>query len=217
MRIDGRPNRRACMVPARAGLACERQNAFPSADVDLLAAADWLFPRGMDHHTLMTGSRAGNAMFLKMVREMGGSGTLPADAAPRHARPTRRGGRRLRRRRRARRAWAPRARSPAPPRARASRSTTSRTRRAARCTPSRAAARARATLADAGPRRRRPPDVERDRDRLLSRGRGRRAAARACWRSRPTRVWCASAPGARSTRRAPTIRTCRSRTTIARA
>ena len=82
MRIDGRPNRRACMVPARAGLPCERQNAFPSADVDLLAAADWLFPRGMDHHTLMTGSRAGNAMFLKMVREMGGSGTLPADAAP---------------------------------------------------------------------------------------------------------------------------------------
>jgi C-terminal peptidase prc len=82
MRIDGRPNRRACMVPARAGLACERQNAFPSADVDLLAAADWLFPRGMDHHTLMTASRTGNAVFLKMVREMGGSGTLPAADAP---------------------------------------------------------------------------------------------------------------------------------------
>jgi sarcosine oxidase, subunit alpha len=81
MRVDGRPNRRSCMVPARAGLACERQNAFPSADVDLLAAADWLFPRGMDHHTLMTGSRTGNAMFLKMVREMGGSGTLPDAAA----------------------------------------------------------------------------------------------------------------------------------------
>jgi sarcosine oxidase, subunit alpha len=70
------------MVPARAGLACERQNAFPSADVDLLAAADWLFPRGMDHHTLMTGSRTGNAVFLKMVREMGGSGTLPDMDAP---------------------------------------------------------------------------------------------------------------------------------------
>jgi len=82
MRIDGRPNRRACMVPAREGLACERQNAFPSADVDLLAAADWLFPRGMDHHTLMTGSRTGNAVFLKMVHEMGGSGTLPAAVAP---------------------------------------------------------------------------------------------------------------------------------------
>jgi C-terminal peptidase prc len=82
MRIDGRPNRRACMVAARDGLACERQNAFPSADVDLLAAADWLFPRGMDHHTLMTGSRTGNAVFLKMVHEMGGSGTLPAADAP---------------------------------------------------------------------------------------------------------------------------------------
>ena len=77
LRIDGRPNQRACLTPARADLACARQNAFPSADVDLLAAADWLFPEGMDHHTMMTGSRAGNALFLKLVREMGGAGTLP--------------------------------------------------------------------------------------------------------------------------------------------
>jgi sarcosine oxidase subunit alpha len=77
LRIDGRPNQRACVTPVREGLACERQNAFPSADVDLLAAADWLFPTGMDHHTMMTSSRAGNAMFLKVVREMGGSGVLP--------------------------------------------------------------------------------------------------------------------------------------------
>jgi len=77
LRIDGRPNRRACAEPARAGLRCERQNAFPSAEVDLLTAADWLFPEGMDHHTMMTGSRVGNAVFLKLVREMGGSGTLP--------------------------------------------------------------------------------------------------------------------------------------------
>jgi sarcosine oxidase subunit alpha len=77
LRIDGRPNRRACAEPARAGLRCERQNAFPSAEVDVLTAADWLFPEGMDHHTMMTGSRIGNALFLKLVREMGGSGTLP--------------------------------------------------------------------------------------------------------------------------------------------
>ena len=63
--------------PPRADLACARQNAFPSADVDLLAAADWLFPEGMDHHTMMTGSHTGNALFLKLVREMGGAGTLP--------------------------------------------------------------------------------------------------------------------------------------------
>jgi sarcosine oxidase subunit alpha len=77
LRIDGRPNRRACAEPAREGLRCERQNAFPSAEVDFLTAADWLFPEGMDHHTMMTGSRVGNAVFLKLVREMGGSGTLP--------------------------------------------------------------------------------------------------------------------------------------------
>jgi sarcosine oxidase subunit alpha len=81
LRIDGRPNQRACLTPARADLACTRQNAFPSADVDLLGAADWLFPEGMDHHTMMTGSPTGNALFLKLVREMGGAGTLP-DAPP---------------------------------------------------------------------------------------------------------------------------------------
>ncbi len=81
LRIDGRPNQRACLTPARAELACTRQNAFPSADIDLLAAADWLFPEGMDHHTMMTGSHTGNALFLKLVREMGGAGTLP-DAPP---------------------------------------------------------------------------------------------------------------------------------------
>jgi sarcosine oxidase subunit alpha len=86
LRIDGRPNQRACMTPVRSDLACARQNAFPSADMDLLAAADWLFPEGMDHHTLMTGSHAGNALFLKFVREMGGSGTLP-DIAPTEGRP----------------------------------------------------------------------------------------------------------------------------------
>jgi sarcosine oxidase subunit alpha len=77
LRIDGQPNRRSCLAPAREGLRCERQNAFPDADVDLLRAADWLFPEGMDHHRMMTGSRLGNELFLKLVREMGGSGLLP--------------------------------------------------------------------------------------------------------------------------------------------
>lgn len=77
VRVDGRPNVRACQVPVRAGLRCERQNAFPSADTDVLRAADWLFPGGMDHHHLMTGTKVGNALFVKLVREMGGTGQLP--------------------------------------------------------------------------------------------------------------------------------------------
>ncbi|MDX2020606.1 MAG: 2Fe-2S iron-sulfur cluster-binding protein [Deltaproteobacteria bacterium] len=77
VRVNGRPNVRACMEPAFAHTRCERQNAFPDADVDMLRAADWLFPGGMDHHHMMTGTRVGNAMFLKLVRQMGGTGTLP--------------------------------------------------------------------------------------------------------------------------------------------
>jgi sarcosine oxidase, subunit alpha len=77
LRVDGRPNLRACLVPARPGLRCDRQNAFPDPELDLLRAADWLFPKGMDHHELLTGNRLANELFVKVVRQMGGSGTLP--------------------------------------------------------------------------------------------------------------------------------------------
>ena len=46
LRIDGRPNTRACQVKAEPGMRCARQNAWPSADYDLLAAADAMFPLG---------------------------------------------------------------------------------------------------------------------------------------------------------------------------
>lgn len=80
MRIDGVPNVKACRAPAREGLAVERQNAFPSGSFDVLGAADWFFPRGMDHHTLMTSSTALNAIMQKVVREIGGLGVLPEQA-----------------------------------------------------------------------------------------------------------------------------------------
>ena len=53
----------------------------PASIRHLLGAADSLFPEGMDHHTMMTANRPANALFLKVVREMGGSGKLP-DHAP---------------------------------------------------------------------------------------------------------------------------------------
>lgn len=88
LRVDGRPNVRACLTPVRSALRCERQNAFPSAELDLLSAADWMFPRGMDHHTLMTASPTANRLFVKLVREIGGAGTLP-DVAPAPSLPPR--------------------------------------------------------------------------------------------------------------------------------
>ena len=84
MRIDGVPNQRACMEPCRDGLVVEAQNAYPAADFDVLEAVDWLFPGGMNHHTLMTGSSLLNAMANKVVRKLSGLGEVP-DAAPARA------------------------------------------------------------------------------------------------------------------------------------
>jgi sarcosine oxidase subunit alpha len=82
MRVDGKPNVRACKTPVAEGLRVERQNAFPSGGFDVLGAADFFFAKGMDHHTMMTSPRALNAVLNKVVRQLGGLGKLP-DATPR--------------------------------------------------------------------------------------------------------------------------------------
>ena len=80
MRVDGVPNVKACLAPAHEGQVVERQNAFPSGSFDVLGAADFFFPRGMDHHTMMTSSTALNALMRRVVREVGGLGLLPDES-----------------------------------------------------------------------------------------------------------------------------------------
>ncbi len=82
VRIDGVPNLRACVTPCRPGTEVAGQNAFPSTEIDLLGAVDFLFARGMDHHTLMTGSSVLNKLANKVVRQLSGLGKLPARANP---------------------------------------------------------------------------------------------------------------------------------------
>ncbi len=78
VRIDGRPNLRACMTPVAAGMRVERQNAYPSAALDVLGATDFFFPRGMDHHTFFTGApRPVHAVMQKIARQIAGLGRLP--------------------------------------------------------------------------------------------------------------------------------------------
>jgi sarcosine oxidase subunit alpha len=79
VRIDGVPNVRACQTPCDAGTQVETQNAYPSAEMDLLGAVDFLFARGMDHHTLMTGSSILNNLASKVVRQLSGLGKLPSE------------------------------------------------------------------------------------------------------------------------------------------
>ncbi|HEU0034368.1 MAG TPA: 2Fe-2S iron-sulfur cluster-binding protein [Kofleriaceae bacterium] len=77
VRLSGVPNLRACQAPCVHGAEVEGQNAFPSAEVDLLGAVDFLFSRGLDHHTLMTGSSVLNRLANKVVRQLSGLGKLP--------------------------------------------------------------------------------------------------------------------------------------------
>lgn len=77
VRADGVPNLRACQIPCRPGLEIQGQNAYPSPDFDILGAVDFFFAGGMDHHTLMTGSRLLNKVANKVVRQLSGLGTLP--------------------------------------------------------------------------------------------------------------------------------------------
>jgi NADPH-dependent 2,4-dienoyl-CoA reductase/sulfur reductase-like enzyme len=81
VRLSGVPNLRACQAACTAGAEVVGQNAFPSAEVDLLGAVDFLFSRGMDHHTLMTGSSVLNKLANKVVRQLSGLGKLPTRAA----------------------------------------------------------------------------------------------------------------------------------------
>jgi sarcosine oxidase subunit alpha len=77
VRLSGVPNLRACQAPCTPGAEVEGQNAFPSTQVDLLGAVDFLFAKGMDHHTLMTGSSVLNKLANKVVRQLSGLGKLP--------------------------------------------------------------------------------------------------------------------------------------------
>ena len=80
VRLGGVPNLRACQAPCTAGAEVVGQNAFPSAEVDLLGAVDFLFSRGLDHHTLMTSSSVLNKLANKVVRQLSGLGKLPDHA-----------------------------------------------------------------------------------------------------------------------------------------
>ncbi|MBK6683095.1 MAG: (2Fe-2S)-binding protein [Deltaproteobacteria bacterium] len=77
MRIDDLPNRPACLTPAVEGRSIGRQNAFPSADVDLFRAADLVFGGGFDHHRLATTPLSPlNAIMQGTARQLAGLGEL---------------------------------------------------------------------------------------------------------------------------------------------
>ena len=81
MRVNGLPNQPACRVVVQGGEQVETQNVLGTRETDLLSAADFLFPQGIDHHRLMAGVPGISALVGNFARRIAGLGRL-ADSAP---------------------------------------------------------------------------------------------------------------------------------------
>jgi sarcosine oxidase, subunit alpha len=77
VRIDGRPNARACMTPVRDGMRVEPQNRLLPVGPDPTALVDEVFVHGMDHHHLMVRPRVANLLMQEVARGLAGLGRLP--------------------------------------------------------------------------------------------------------------------------------------------
>lgn len=76
VRVDGVPNQPACRTYVEGGEKVETQNVLGSRELDLLAATDFLFPRGIDHHRLMAGVRGISPIVASFARRVAGLGKL---------------------------------------------------------------------------------------------------------------------------------------------
>jgi len=77
MRVDGIGNVMTCRAVARDGMIVETQNVVGYADRDLLAATDWFFPQGLDHHEMFTRFKPINRVMQKVARRIAGIAELP--------------------------------------------------------------------------------------------------------------------------------------------
>lgn len=80
--IDGKPSQRACLVPLRAGMRVEPQNAWPSAEWDVFGLTDAVFAREFDPQRAFTRPAFLRPLFYTAVRHMAGLGRVPRDARP---------------------------------------------------------------------------------------------------------------------------------------
>jgi sarcosine oxidase subunit alpha len=87
VRIDGLPNRRACLTVVREGMHVEPQNRLTSGP-DPTALIDTMMRGDMDHHHFMVRPRVVNQIMQGVARNLAGLGTLPdrdvPDAPARH-------------------------------------------------------------------------------------------------------------------------------------
>jgi sarcosine oxidase subunit alpha len=83
VRIDGRPNVRACMTPVHEGMRAHSQNTYQPASLDPTQIVDHLFPSGIDHHHMFVRPRVVNQVMQEFARNLTGFGELPEGVAER--------------------------------------------------------------------------------------------------------------------------------------
>lgn len=79
VRVDGRPNVRACVTPVREGMRVSSQNSYKPKRLDPTALVDVLFPGGIDHHHLLVRPRIANQVMQELARNLTGFGELPSE------------------------------------------------------------------------------------------------------------------------------------------
>jgi sarcosine oxidase subunit alpha len=82
LRVNGEPNVMSCLVPCEGGEQVSTQNVLGSRRVDLMAATDWFFPRGIDHHHFLAGVPAASFVVQKIARHVAGLGKIPDEPRP---------------------------------------------------------------------------------------------------------------------------------------
>lgn len=77
VRVDGVPNVRACVTPARDGMVVETQNAFPSARRDFFAIVDKVYRSNFDYHERFIRPKVLAPLYNNVIRRMAGFGKIP--------------------------------------------------------------------------------------------------------------------------------------------
>lgn len=81
VRVDGRPNVRACLTAVRDGMQVASQNSY--GELDPTALIDSVFRGGIDHHHLVVFPRVANSLMQGVARTLTGFGVLPSSAPER--------------------------------------------------------------------------------------------------------------------------------------
>src|SRR5271157_741833 len=83
VRVNGRPNVRACRYEPSSGDLITTENAWPSPNWDLLATIGFVTPGGVDSLHGLRRPAVATGLYQRMVRRLAGTGAPPTDAGAR--------------------------------------------------------------------------------------------------------------------------------------